>query len=183
MSELNYSVVAYLSGELRDFVDGFRKRLNPNFAGWLAHVSILPPRPLQAAQKEAVQAIQSRCAQWEPFQVGIDGVATFWPVKGVVYLSLSFGSQLLVELHDALNCGGLECVEPYPYVPHVTIAQELDEAGMHAVLEDVSCQWSRFVGERAFHLESLSLVQQTPENGWNDLATLPLGSLLTPSRK
>ena len=180
---MNYSVVAYLSGELRDFVDGFRKRLNPRFADWLPHVSILPPRPLQATQEETVQEIQRRCAQRKPFRVGINGVSTFWPVNGVVYLSLSFGSQLLVELHDALNCCGLECVEPYPYVPHVTIAQELDEVGTQAVIEEVSRRWASFAGERVFRLESLSLVQQTLENSWVDLATLTLGNQLTPSRK
>lgn len=183
MGEPNYSVVAYLSGKLSEFVDDLRRRLNPNFAGWLAHVSILPPRPLQAAQEETVREIRKRCAVREPFLVGIDGVSTFWPVNGVVYLSLSLGSQHLVELHDALNCCGLEREEPYPYVPHVTIAQELDEAGTHAVLEDASHQWRRFSGERTFRLESLCLVQQTPENCWIDLVTLPLGSLLTPSRR
>ena len=82
-----------------------------------------------------------------------------------------------------MNCRGLECVEPYLDVPRVTIAQELDETGTQAVIEDVSRQWAGFAGERVFRLESLSLVQQIPENSWVDLATLTLSKQLAPSCK
>ncbi len=82
MGEPNYSVVTYLSGELGDFVNDLRQRLDPGFAGCLVHVTILPPRPLQAAPKQTVEMIRKRCALLEPFVIAIDGVASFWPVNG-----------------------------------------------------------------------------------------------------
>ena len=183
MEEHGYAVVAYLPGKLGDFVDSLRKRLNPSFADWLAHVTVLPSRSLRASPEETLERIRERCALVEPFVATIQGVSTFWPVNGVVYLSFSLGFQHLVQLHDTLNVGGLAQEEAYSYLPHVTVAQELDEAGTQAVLADVSREWSRFSGDVSFRVESLRLVRQAPENRWVDLAPIPLGSFLAPSRK
>ncbi len=184
MSEANCAVVAYLPGELGDLVDAIRKALNPSYAAWRAHVTILPPRPLPKDPERTADEIQQRCAPLEPFGVAIDGVSTFWPLNGVVYLSLSAGGDRLVELHESLNSGELAQQELYPYVPHLTIAQELkDEAGTRKALADVSERWRRYAGQRRFRVESLSLVRQTSDNLWLDLATLRLGTLLAPSRR
>ncbi|MBI3895262.1 MAG: 2'-5' RNA ligase family protein [Acidobacteria bacterium] len=159
-----------------------RQRLNPAYATWLAHVSILPPRPLNASPEEALTLIREKCFSFEPFEASLDGVSTFWPVNGVVYMSFSAGSRRLIELHELLNQDCLRYQEPYPYIPHVTAAQELDEAGAHAVLKEVSREWADYQGETSFRIESLSLVQQAPLNQWIDLAPIPLGSLLAHPR-
>lgn len=181
--ESSCAVVAYLPGWLAEFVDHLRQRFNPACAAWLAHVSILPPRPVHTTPQEALAVIREKCLLLEPFAVSLDCVSTFWPVTGVVYLSFSAGSQRLIALHDALNHGCLEREEPYPFIPHVTVAQELDEAGAQAVLGEVSRAWSHYKGETSFRIELLSFVQQAPENRWVDLAPIPLGSLLAPSRR
>jgi len=128
MPEVNCSVVVYLPEPLREFLDGLRRRLNPRFANWRAHVSILPPRLLSRPPEEMLEQLRERCLVLDPFETTLAEVQTFWPVNGVVYLSISRGADRLTEFHERLNSGGLERVEPYPYVPHVTIAQELDEA-------------------------------------------------------
>ena len=181
MGEGNYSLVAYLPTRLGEFVDDLRKRLNPNFATWLAHVTILPPRPLLATPAETLALLREKCLVLDHFEAGVNGVSTFWPVNGVVYLSFSAGLQRLVEIHDTLNCGGLAHCEAYRYVPHVTVAQELDEAATQAVLEEVSREWSRYRGELTFRVEFLSLVRQDSDNRWIDLAPVSLGGRLAPS--
>ena len=178
MGEGTYSLVAYLPERLGEFVDDLRRRLNPNFAAWLAHVSILPPRPLQATPEETLALLREKCLWLDPFEAGVNGVSTFWPVNSVVYLSFSAGIQRLVELHDTLHCGGPAHSEAYPYVPHITVAQELDEAATQAVLEEVSREWSRYKGELTFRVESLSLVRQDSGNRWIDLAPVSLGGRL-----
>src|SRR5258707_751942 len=107
MEENNYAVVVYLPGELREFVDKLRRRFDPSLAAWLPHVTILPPRPLQTPLEGPLDMIRKHCAREKPFDAAIGGVSTFWPVSGVVYLSLSPGEEKLVRLHDDLNCDGL----------------------------------------------------------------------------
>src|ERR1700730_14674349 len=105
MEENNYAVVVYLPGELRDFVDQLRRRFDPGLAGFLPHVTILPPRPLQSPLEGPLDTIRERCAGVKPFDASIRSVSTFWPVSGVVFLSL-LGSERLIRLHDELNCNG-----------------------------------------------------------------------------
>jgi len=183
MDELSYAVVAYLPGRLGRFVDHLRQRVNPAFACWQAHVTLLPPRLLRGTPEESLAKIRQTCGPLEPFEVAVDGWSTFWPVNGVVYLTLGKGSERLVQLHDALNCDGLAQQEVYPYIPHITLAQQLDETGTQKVLAEVASEWTRYDGEVSFRVESLTLVRQMPDNRWADLAPVPLGILLAPSRK
>ena len=182
MPEGNISVVAYLPGRLGQFVDDLRKRLNPRFAAWLAHVTILPPRPLCATLEDMVAQTRKQCLLADPFEARLDSVFTFWPANGVVCLSFSEGLRRFVELHERLHCGCLQGFEPYPYVPHVTLAQELDEAETQAVLEEAAREWACYKEAPSFRVESLFLVRRGADNRWIDLAPIPLGNLVKPSR-
>jgi 2'-5' RNA ligase len=182
MALVNCAVVAYLPGRLGEFVDSLRKRLNPRFAHWLAHVTILPPRPLPAHTQEFLADIREKCQMTEPFDAGLSEVSTFWPIKGVVYLPIAAGAERLAALHNLLSGGASEWIEPYPYVPHVTVAQELDEAETQAAVRLASEEWARFSGAPSFRIESLSLVRQQDDQCWIDLASVALGSALKPAR-
>src|ERR1700693_3447783 len=103
MPEISYAVVSYIPGKLGDFVDGLRRRFDPGLAAWLAHVTILPPRSLQSPLEEPLERIRRSCALFPPFELTIRGASTFWPVSGVVYLSLSPGVEQLIQLHDTLH--------------------------------------------------------------------------------
>jgi 2'-5' RNA ligase len=183
MGDVSCSVVAYLPGSLGEFVNGLRARLNPRFARWLSHISILPPRPLPAHPDQVLAQMQEKCQYLDPFEAKLEEVHTFWPVKGVVYLAVSLGSERLAELHDLLNGGPLGRVEPFPYVPHITLAQELDEAETRAVLHEASQAWVRYAGPTTFRVESLSLVRQREDLSWVDLAPVALGGALKPVRR
>ena len=178
MAEAQYAVVTYLPGSLAAFVNRLRRRFNPNPASGEPHVTILPPRPFSTPLGEPLEAIRKQCAEFQPFEVTLQGASTFWPVSGVVYLSLSRGFEQLAQLHDALNSGGLTRQEVHPYVPHVTIAQELNEAETQAVLAEVTREWLGYKEAISFRVESLFLVQQTPDIGWIDLACISLGDQL-----
>jgi 2'-5' RNA ligase len=179
----DYAVVSYLPGELGEFVDRLRRRFDPALAAWLPHVTLLPPRSLENALDGPLETIRRRCALFEPFDATVYGVCTFWPISGVVYLSCSAGRNRLTELHDALNSAELERQEIHPYVPHITIAQDLDEQRAAAVLADVEREWSAHQAGWKFRVESLFLVQKTPENRWLNLAPIPLGGLIAHSSR
>jgi 2'-5' RNA ligase len=178
-----FSVVSYLPDRLAGFVDSLRRRFDPSLAAWLSHVTILPPRELQEPLEEPLELLRKQCARIEPFEVAIRGVSTFWPVSGVVYLSFAAGADRLIQLHDMLNSGCLESEEVHRYVPHVTIAQELDEHRTRNLLQDVEREWSHYEAGASFRVESLFLVRRTPENLWIDLAPIRLGGLLAGTYK
>jgi 2'-5' RNA ligase len=182
MGEVNCSVVAYLPGALGEFVDSLRTRLNPRFAHWRAHVTILPPRLLPPDSQGFLAEMQAKCQLIEPFEARLSEVATFWPVKGVVYLAVSIGSEQLSALHDLLNRGLAARAEPYAFVPHVTLAQELDEAEVRSALGVASEERARYADTASFQVEALSLVRQLEDKSWLDLASVALGTALKPAR-
>jgi 2'-5' RNA ligase len=182
METPSYAVIAYLPGALGRFVDELRKRLNPNYASWLAHVTWLTPRPLSLPPPEIVALLRGHCAHKEPFDVAIGGVSTFWPANGVVYLEFSSGAEQLRELHHSANTGPLSHAEPFPYVPHVTIAQDLDEAATRRAFDEASQEWRRYQGPASFRIESFFLVQQVSKTRWRNLAPIPLSSFFYASR-
>jgi 2'-5' RNA ligase len=183
MAQESYAVVSYIPGRLGSFIDDLRRRFDPQVGAWLAHVTILPPRPLEAPLDGALEMLRQQCASFDPFDVNIQEVRTFWPVSGVVYLGLSSGAELLCDLHNTLNAGPLEFAEPHDYVPHITIAQELGEWDKDLVMAEVEGEWVHYPAEAWFRVESLFLVKKTPENRWVDLAPIPLGGRLVHSSR
>jgi 2'-5' RNA ligase len=186
MSESTYAVVSYLSGPIADFINSLRRSLNPMYADWLAHVSILPPRRLRwdrADTERRVEVLRRACQQAAPFEVELQGVSTFWPVNGVVYLNVSSGYSELVNLHALLNENGMRAEEAYGYVPHVTIAQSLDEGNTHRAMEQVMEAWSNLPKPVRFSVDSLVLVEQASAGEkWVDIAPFHLGSLALASQ-
>ena len=176
MPESRYSVIAYLRGRLGQFIDEQRDKLNPEYSSSLAHVTILPPRSLIFPPDELIASLRKRCAHREPFDVTVEGVNTFWPANGVVFLSLSDGFDELLALHRELNVGDLHQYEPYPFVPHITVAQDLDDQATQETLVALANAWEKYDGDKSFRVESLCLVQQSEGVKWRNLAPIPLSS-------
>ncbi len=183
MGAETYAVVSYLPGELGEFVNRLRARVDPCFAKAVSHVTVLPPRELQGSAEEKLDMLRQKCASIEPFDVSIEGVSTFWPVSGVVYLAFSTGYSDLVSLHNALNINGMEFQEPFEFTPHVTIAQDLDEKVTHRMLEINASDWKQFRGESTFRVNSLVLVRQRQENQWVDIGPVPLSNFSMQTRR
>jgi len=180
MQTQTYAIVAYLKGPLAEFVNQLRSEFNPAFAGKASHVSVLPPRPLAISEADAVEEARARCAEWEPFELEISGVRDFLPVNGVVYLALGRGAPEMCRLHGTLNQGHLAQQEPLPYIPHITIAQDLDVSRTLELLDRVNRELTAYGGPRRIPVETLTFVRQTPTGDWVDLANLQLGRASIP---
>lgn len=169
-----FALVAYIPDPLGRFLDNLRRELVP---GCLprAHVTILPPRPLFSEPEAASVQVGATAIETEPFEILLGDVAVF-PVTDVVYLDLRTGVRELRDLHRQLNTGHLEFQEPFPYHPHITLAQELLPGTVKEVTERAARRWSEFRFERRFTVEKLSFVQSKAGNGWIDLAYHPLGA-------
>ncbi len=174
MAVETYAIVAYLHGPLAEFVDGLRKELDPTHAGKAAHLTLLPPRPLSISEEEALEQARAYCADWEPFPIEIGGVATFLP-PGVVYVELAEGSEQMGRLHSELNRGCLAGEEAWSYVPHITIAQDLDGPQTRELAAHVSERLAAYRGPRRLLVDKLTFVRQSPAGDWIDLADVQLG--------
>ncbi len=174
MESLNsYAIVAYVGGRIARFVDRLRGELSPGCPHH-AHITILPPRPLDRPVAEAVEFARPLVAQFEPFEARLGDVMEFRNTQ-VIYISLTAGVVELTAMHDVLNTGVLAQAEAYGYVPHVTLGYELPPELFDPSFRASRDRWRAFGTPPPVRIETVTLVQQRADRTWIDLAELGLG--------
>jgi 2'-5' RNA ligase len=174
MNPLVYAVVAYVRSPVGIFVEELRRELHPAHTHADAHLTILPPRPLAGSEEEVLKVLTEICRAAVPFEVGLGDVETFIPVTPTVFLRVARGAYRMRELHDKLNIGGLKFQEPWPYMPHMTIAKMDTLEEVRKVVDIARQRWRDYKGGRSVRITSLTLVKGTGER-WVDLAPVSFG--------
>lgn len=168
----DFALVTYIPDPLARFLDDLRKELVPGFTPH-AHVTVLPPRQLTAPPEVLIDAIRSRMYEFAPFEIQAAQVEVFAETD-VVFIGLSKGQDELRRMHRAMNTGPLAYDEPYPYHPHITLAQELSHGQAVELAELARRRWSEYPYQRAFQVDSFAFVQNVDRNLWLDLARFEL---------
>jgi 2'-5' RNA ligase len=168
----SFSLVAYVSGSLGDFLNSLRQELVPG-CNLQSHVTLLPPRPLAVPPETALRHICGEAAKTPAFPVALQDVHVF-EVTSVIYLSIEQGWSQLQSLHEACNREESFFNEPFRYHPHVTLAQLTDPAIVAGQAELARRRWAEYRGERSFAVEDLCFVQATENLQWVDLALCTL---------
>jgi 2'-5' RNA ligase len=180
MGQLQYGLVAYVNDPVGRWVEEIRRELAPSQAGSAAHISILPPRPLLGSETEAVETLAELCRDVSEFELSMGEVESFAPRTPTVFVRVAHGAYRMRELHDRLNTGILEFVEPWPYMPHMTVAKMESWADAERALQLAQERWGRYTGPRCVHVQELIFVRGSQEAGWVDVAPVRLGRNLSP---
>lgn len=176
MPGLVYAVVAYVRSPVGMFVEELRRELHPAHTHADAHVTILPPRTLPGSESEALDLLSQICQSATPFEVTMGDVETFVPVTPTVFLRVARGAYRMRELHDRLNHAALGFEEPWPYMPHLTIAKMNTVEEALRIMETAQERWRSYSRPRSARIESLTFVKGVGER-WIDLAEATLGGL------
>ena len=166
-----YAVVTYITGPLGAFVDQFRREADPS-CNLQAHITLLAPRLLRGTPT-ARKWIEEQVRGFEPFEIEATEVDVF-DLTRVIYLAVGDGGGELGRLNRALNSGPLRFAEPFPYCPHITLAQEYDGSGFSESLQLARHRWADFRYPRRFLIDRLTLVEGCATDGWVDLAEFRL---------
>ncbi|HUI84437.1 MAG TPA: 2'-5' RNA ligase family protein [Candidatus Binatia bacterium] len=176
MTGLVYAVVAYVRSPVGIFVEELRRELHPAHTHADAHVTVLPPRPLNGTQAQALELLTEVCQQATPFEVTMGDVESFVPLTPTVFIRVARGAYRMRELHDRLNRDALYFNEPWPYMPHLTIAKMDNVEEASKVLEVARQRWREYAGSHTVRIGSLTLVQGVGER-WMNLVRTPLGGV------
>jgi len=170
-----FALVTYVPEPLGLFLDDLRRELAPG-CNPHAHVSVLPPRPLAVEWQVASGQARALTEAWTPFEIELTGLQIF-PVTNVIYLEIGAGTAELRRMHAAMNTGALEFQEPFPYHPHITLAQEIPHREVQAIHELAGRRWKEYGGSSVFRAERTVFVRNTLDNCWVDLAEYSLGAV------
>jgi 2'-5' RNA ligase len=181
MASPRYALVAYVRSPVGEFVENLRRELHPTCPHLAAHITFLPPRPLQGTERAALQALEGICGQVEPFEVILGDVETFVPTTPTVYIRVAHAASRLLELHHQLNARALAFAEEWPYIPHLTVVKMDTVEAANQALAIARERWRQYSGSRRFLLDRLTFVREDAPNCWIDLAPVLLGgSLVSP---
>ena len=169
----SFALVSYIPEPLAGFLDRLRQELVPN-CFLRAHVTILPPRPISTKPAAAWGTIRTLAPRFAPFDVDLTEMEVF-PVTDVIYIGIGRGRAELERMHAGLNVDGLKFAEPYPYHPHITLAQELKGDEVDELARVARARWAECTLPKTFRVDEVYFVQNTRRKEWLDLGESALG--------
>jgi 2'-5' RNA ligase len=167
-----FALVSYIPDPLGNFLDQLRIELVPSCSP-NAHITVLPPRPIRSSEAQAAEELLAIAEEFSDFEVELGGVEVF-PVSKVVFVGLKRGEAELREMYRQLNRGAVAFREPFPYHPHVTLAQKFPVEDLDRLYSLAARRWDEYHYTRKFSVGCLDFVKNLYGNKWIDLASVHL---------
>jgi len=174
-----FALVSYIPEPLGSFLSNLRTELVPH-CHLQSHVTLLTPRPLANPTWALIDELRRETAQLDSFEVELGSLEVF-PVTNVIYLSITRGRREIIEMHDRLAREMFAYKEPFPFHPHITLAQEIPEESITDVFTRACARWEAWPHPRSFRVEELVFVRNVNMRGWEDLSSHPLSTNSQPA--
>jgi len=170
-----YGVVILVPPHLSRLADRVRRIYDPNFPLIKPHVTVLPPRPLALTRRQVTAAVRRAADASPAFLLGLGGVRSFRPVMPVAYAGIRSGGAGLKRLHRILARPPLRGRESFPYVPHMTLGQNLEEGRLREALLLSRRVFAAPAARRPWLADSLVIVERRSDRLWVSLPPVALG--------
>lgn len=179
MTRQRLGVVLLVRQPVATQVDGLRAALGDGALARIApHITLVPPINVAERDLSGVLAhVREASAASRPLSLRLGGVATFSPVNPVAYLQVPGEPAELDELHSlraSLRSGPLERPDQHPFVPHVTVADDLDPDRIRAALTALV---DYVVDVR---IDAVHLLEEGRDRVWRPIADAPLSRRARP---
>jgi 2'-5' RNA ligase len=134
------------------------------------HVTLLPPTPVAAdALTDVEKHLAEAAASHHPFVMHLSGTGTFRPTSQVVFIQVATGVADCEALEREVRSGPLSRDLQFPYHPHVTVAQDVDDSRLDEAYEGLSAFVARF------RVDGFVLFSRDPDGRWSWRREFPLG--------
>ena len=173
MQTLQYALVAYVRSPIGVFVEELRREIHPEHGHLAAHVTVLPPRSLRGTEEAALADVARIAAIQPAFEIGMGEVESFAPSTPTIFIRVAKAAYRMRELHDALNVGPLKYDEPWPYMPHMTIAKLNCLPDVQQTIDTARQRWAEYQGSRQVRIDNLAFVRGAGHT-WFDIAQFSL---------
>ena len=154
-------------------VDGLRRALgDPSLGRIPPHLTLVPPVNVREDDLEsATDVLRAAAAQTRPFELTLGPPATFLPDNPVVYLSVWGYLDRLRALRDAVFVPPLERALTWPFVPHVTLADNIESRRAGAAVDTLAGYTRDVLIESVFLLQER--VHERGERRWHVVGDFP----------
>ena len=172
MSRSRVGVVLLVPAPIDREIDALRRAVGDGTYGRVpAHLTLVPPVNVRDDRfDDALALLRAAAGATRPFTVGLGGPATFLPDNPVLYLPVRAGGDEVAAVRDRVFKDPLARPLTWPFVPHVTVADEISPARIVAAQEALS----------AFHVDivfdRLHLLEEGPGRVWGPIADFPFAA-------
>ncbi|WP_284139390.1 MULTISPECIES: YjcG family protein [unclassified Virgibacillus] len=122
---MRYGIAIFPSKEIQDEANSYRKRYDPHYALIPPHITI--KEAFEADDhtiNELVIELKKIANATDPFSISIKKVSSFVPVTNTIYLKVEPMKEL-DDLYAHMHSGKFPKSNEHPFVPHITIGQNL----------------------------------------------------------
>ena len=173
MPRLRLGVVLLIPPPLDREIDALRRAVGDGTYGRVpAHLTLVPPVNVNKERmSEALAVLRQAASATRPFTVDLGPPTTFLPASPVLYLPLvGEGRSVVYALRERVFREPLARSLTWPFVPHVTLADEVAPERV-AAAETALCDFSEEVS-----FDRLHLLQEGPGRVWGPIADAPLAA-------
>ncbi len=150
-------------------IDGLRRALGDGALGRIpTHLTLVPPVNVPAeALPDALDVLHEAARQTRPLNLRFGPATTFHPETPVVYLAVGGDVDALQDLRDRVFRRPLERALTRAFVPHVTVADDVDPARIPAAVTALA----DFVVDVTF--DRVHLLEEGRGRVWRPIADAP----------
>jgi 2'-5' RNA ligase len=169
MSRRRLGVALLVPPPVATEVDGLRRALGDGALGRIpAHLTLVPPvNVADGRMAEAVDVLRAAAKVTRPLNLRLGPAATFDPVNPVVYLAVAGDVDGVHALRDRIFVPPLARVLTHPFVPHVTVADDMDPARIPAAVAALA----DYVAD--VRIDAVHLLEQGRGRVWAPIAEMP----------
>ncbi|HEX2039115.1 MAG TPA: GNAT family N-acetyltransferase [Acidimicrobiales bacterium] len=169
---MRLGVALLLPEPVRTEVDGLRRALgDPTLPRIPPHLTLVPPVNVRDDRMhDALAVLREAAVATKPFRLVLGPPATFLPVNPTVYLDVGGDPEALHALRDRVFRDPLERRLTWPFVPHVTIADDIDPDRIPAAVAALADYRAEVLVER------VHLLQEGPGRTWTPVADAPFAA-------
>ncbi|HEX6395574.1 MAG TPA: 2'-5' RNA ligase family protein [Acidimicrobiales bacterium] len=171
-SRRRLGVALVLDPPVRDEVQGLRRALgDPWLQRVSPHLTLIPPVNVRSADLAAgLEVLRSAAAvQAGLLRITLGPPATFLPDNPVLFLEVGGEIERLRQLRDAVFRSPLERPLSWPWVPHVTLADGIEENRIASAVQSLD----RYAAVADF--DRVVILEETRGRVWKALADARLG--------
>ncbi|MBD8003874.1 YjcG family protein [Bacillus norwichensis] len=167
---MKYGIVIFPSKTLQDLANSYRKRYDPHYALIPPHLTLKAAFETEVDAHSITEKLEAIAKKYEPFVLNIRKVSSFQPINNTIHLKTEKTPQL-EGLYEDLYASLPGDKPEHPFVPHITIAQNLSN-DEHS---DVYGQLRMLGIEHEETIDRYHLLYQLENGSWTVYETFRLG--------
>lgn len=128
-----FGIACFPQKHVQDFANSYRKRYDPHYTLIPPHITLKEKFELNESELEvATQKLEQVAKEVKAFEIRFHKVSNFYPTSNTIYFAIE-NQEPLITLHEKIKSVFEPVEAPYSYIPHLTIAQKLNQAELHDI--------------------------------------------------